>query len=206
MSSEQCKGRTPRSISASDAVGSILYDQASLGFHTTLLRSKNVRIGAIQRSETHIRNANSNIESTHAGFPCLTSSAATKTSETLIPAAPRAEVAYFRVAEVHMAHFGLGNVPPDASCEGAKLLRSANRMNDKTAYILDDGTDARKFDDAPATSSTLKDCRFKFFDLTLRDAPSQTSDSAKDDIVITLSFSGSSIPQSLRRFSAVRIP
>jgi len=58
------------------------------------------------------------IENNHAGLPSLTSSEVTKTSGMSIPATPRAEVAYFRSAEVHTAHFGLGNVLPDSSCGG----------------------------------------------------------------------------------------
>jgi hypothetical protein len=57
-------------------------------------------------------------EKTYAGFPFFTSSAAMNTSGIFISAAPRAEVAYFRVAEVHIAHFGLGNLLPDDSYEG----------------------------------------------------------------------------------------
>jgi len=86
-----------------------------------------------------------------------------------MPAAPRAEVAYFRVAEVHTAHLGSGKTLLGANCEGVKRkhLHSADLANDGTAYILHDGTDTRKFDDPPTAGSTLEDFQFKYFGLPL---------------------------------------
>ena len=124
----------------------------------------------MDRDYTQMRNRVHNINpSTHAGFPCLTSSAATKTSGMMIPAALRAEVAYFRVAEVHMAHFGSGNVLPDPSCRGweRKHPPSADLANKMTPYVFDNGASAWKFDDAPAVSSTLNDCQLENFGLAL---------------------------------------
>lgn len=122
-------------------------------------------------------------------------------------ALPRAEVAYFRVAEVHTAHFGLGNVLPDDSYEGwkRKCLSTKGRKDDETTYIFHDGVDARKFDDSPAINGTLNNQQFKIFCLTLWDAY-KPHEMAGFLVVFTSSSSGSSMPQNLRRFSAVRMP
>ena len=87
-----------------------------------------------------------------------------------------------------------------------KHLSSTNRVNDKTAHILDDGVDARKFDNASPASGTLNDRQLKLFGFALYVVPSQPSESTWEVITITSSSSGSSMPKKLRRFSAVRIP
>ena len=86
-----------------------------------------------------------------------------------MPAASRAEVAYFRAAEVQMAHFGLGKVLLGASCGELKRERlySAYLANGKTEYILDDGGDPRKFGKPTAVNSTLDDCQLEFCSFAL---------------------------------------
>lgn len=155
-----------------------------------------------------LSNDDLNIErKTHAGFPFFTSSAVTNTSGISMPAAPRAKVAYLRAAEVHTAHLGLGNLLLDDSCEKweSKNPSIESRESDKTAHLFHDGVNARKFDDSSILSGTLNNRELKNFDLTLRDA-CEHPETTRRATIPTSSSSGSSIPQYLRRFSAVRIP
>ena len=117
-----------------------------------------------------VTSSNPTIQNTHAGFPRSTSSATTKTSGMIIPAASRADVAYFRVEEVHTAHFGFGNVQPGVNYGGwkRKHLHPAGLASDNTEYFSDDGIDPWNFDDASAASSALEDCHLESFGLALR--------------------------------------
>lgn len=155
-----------------------------------------------------VRDVDPIIESTYAGFPFFTSSATTNTSGMLMPAALRAEVAYFRVAEVHIAHFGLGNEWLDASCERreCKHLPSKEKAKNTTTHIFHDGVNAREFDYSTMASSAFNNRHLEYFCLTLRHMPFEPPEMTRWIIVPTLSSSGSSIPQYLRRLSAVLTP
>lgn len=76
-----------------------------------------------------------------------------------MPAEPRAEVAYFRVADVHIAHFGLGNVLPDDSYEGwdRKYLSIEGGESDErnTSFIMASTPESLTIPPLPAAPSTI---------------------------------------------------
>ena len=82
----------------------------------------------------------------------------------------RAEVAYCRLAEVHIAHFGLGNVLADDSYEGRerKHLSIETRETGEVTYFFHDCVDTRKFDDSSTIGGTFNNRQLKIVSLPLQ--------------------------------------
>ena len=116
MRRQQADGFATRGVAAANACWGILDDDAVLGLDASLASALEVGVGAWERSVYEkIAKTLQIIRSTHAGFPCLTSSERMKTSGAGTPATTTAADEYLRVADVQIAHTGLGRCRPGAS-------------------------------------------------------------------------------------------
>ena len=112
----QTKGLASRSLSATTARWGILDNKAASGIDTRALRAEQVRVGPVGIQYVDLYPPDRSGTATYSGLPFSTSSETTKTSGIGTPTAVSAEVAYTIVAEVQIAHLGVGSLWCGPSC------------------------------------------------------------------------------------------